>query len=968
MARKWSVVCDFVQALFLSLISFWTNLWTRQGRRRIVWVLGLGALLLVLGSSPGVAQQAGQVSGEMTDADAMTAIELDAENLPDGLMRLYREGLYSEAIQKLEQVIEHEQNATRKAILQVNLGRLYSEVGRQLIACRTLKKAFGIETDICNEEESTNLQEEVFTRDLIKGSLSKLNATQAKSLIILGSTLRKIGELDTSRQVLEESLKLLSELELSLNEIYNLNSSLSSTLGDTYRALGNLERDRGSIPQYDYIPWEFRRRYKVANSNSFEKAISLYELSLDNYKSSVSILQKSLEQDTNISLAQIKKNQALINLSKLNQISVLINQLGITRENNLTKLNEALAIANDLESSNSFDDLSNHNSTLKIYADITLSKNLNYLNQIVKKYGLDDLRQFSEERILDFLESSINESKNIKGESKILSEGYSIGSLGGFYEYLSIKYSQPKNIYQQSFSKYNRLSIQKTFEAINTIQRGQYPIISYQLKWQIGRLLDSKRKNLSDHRKSSENQIPKYKQEIIGFYRSAVFDLESARDSLQSINSNTQYSFRDDVEPVYRELVDLILEGSQVDQRQLIEARSLVDRLQLSELENFFQCKLNRDIRISIDEKIQDVDNTLVVYPIILKNRIEVIVKTKGIASKSRLESLPVDDTPYLQVEEVINDFRAELTRGGEYFRNQGKDLGNTLYTWLIKPLEDKGLLEENDTIILVLDGPFRSIPIASLYDKEQKRFLVEKYKLAISTGLDVSETNIERKLSALIVGQSLDVGVNELPSLPNVSGDDGEVETIAQKLRDNRVGNVKTLLDEGLTTASLEAEAEAFSYSVIHIATHGQFSSDPEETYIIPAPNEKIQLNTLTELFKENSDSVVELLVLSACETAEGDRRAILGLAGITTIRSGTRSTLGSLWSVDDESTAIFMRRFYEELLRTSGSSETRVNKAEALRNTQLAFLEEDKRDIYTPYHWAPFILVGDWQTKLIP
>jgi CHAT domain-containing protein len=92
----------------------------------------------------------------------------------------------------------------------------------------------------------------------------------------------------------------------------------------------------------------------------------------------------------------------------------------------------------------------------------------------------------------------------------------------------------------------------------------------------------------------------------------------------------------------------------------------------------------------------------------------------------------------------------------------------------------------------------------------------------------------------------------------------------------------------------------------------------------------------------------------LSACETASGDSRASLGLAGIA-IRSGARSTLGTLWQVNDNATSIFMAEFYQQL------ATSKVSKAEAIRNAQLALLQS--REYKNPFFWAPFVLVGNWE-----
>ena len=89
--------------------------------------------------------------------------------------------------------------------------------------------------------------------------------------------------------------------------------------------------------------------------------------------------------------------------------------------------------------------------------------------------------------------------------------------------------------------------------------------------------------------------------------------------------------------------------------------------------------------------------------------------------------------------------------------------------------------------------------------------------------------------------------------------------------------------------------------------------------------------MDNLLQVEKENQSIPIELLVLSACQTAVGDNRSTLGLAGVA-VRAGARSTLATLWSVDDKSTAELMSKFYYQLINTDG-----INKAEALQKVQI-------------------------------
>ena len=141
----------------------------------------------------------------------------------------------------------------------------------------------------------------------------------------------------------------------------------------------------------------------------------------------------------------------------------------------------------------------------------------------------------------------------------------------------------------------------------------------------------------------------------------------------------------------------------------------------------------------------------------------------------------------------------------------------------------------------------------------------------------------------------------------------------------------------------------------MLHFATHGQFSSNVDQTFIL-AWDKPITLYDLKDLIEKRQQpfrKAIDLLVLSACETAAGDKRASLGLAGVA-VQAGTRSTIATLWSVDDESSSLFMETFYAAL------SQPGMTKSEALRQTQLKLLKDP--DYRHPFHWAPYVLVGNW------
>jgi CHAT domain-containing protein len=182
------------------------------------------------------------------------------------------------------------------------------------------------------------------------------------------------------------------------------------------------------------------------------------------------------------------------------------------------------------------------------------------------------------------------------------------------------------------------------------------------------------------------------------------------------------------------------------------------------------------------------------------------------------------------------------------------------------------------------------------------------------------------------------------------------ELANVVNELRQiEAVTSTEVLLNQAFTRTNLQQQIDSGKFSAVHIATHGRFSSDPDATFIV-AYNELLKSQDLNDLLRTNlqdRSGFIDLLVLSACETAQGDERATLGLAGIA-VRAGARSTVSTLWQVGDRSTAIVMGEFYQRLTASN------MTTAEALHQAQLALFSE--YGYRSPYIWAPYVLVGNW------
>ncbi|MEL7039233.1 MAG: CHAT domain-containing protein [Cyanobacteria bacterium J06592_8] len=486
-------------------------------------------------------------------------------------------------------------------------------------------------------------------------------------------------------------------------------------------------------------------------------------------------------------------------------------------------------------------------------------------------------------------------------------ESHALGSLGQLYEQQE-KWQDAK-IYTQ--------------EALLLSQSLQADEISYQWQWQLGRIL--------------KDQVKPNQESAIAAYQEAVQTLQSLRKDLVAVRQDVQFDFRDRVEPVYRELVDLLLTPENPSPENLKQARDVIENLQLAELDNFFQdACLNTQ-----PQAIDQIDpNAVVIYEIILGNRLEVIASFPN--QQLFHYRIAIAKT---ELENTQKQLRFELQKPHAYQEIQ--QLSQQMYQWLFQPLESQ--LKGDETLVFVLDGQLRNLPMSVLYDGQQ--YLVEKHPVVIEPGLQLLDPKpINRPLNALSAGlvEPPEEFRQQFAALNNVPQE-------LQKIQDVGVDS-QQLLNEEFNRDNLEKQMSSNSFKVIHLATHGQFSSQAEKTFIL-ASDGPINIQQLEDLFRsreQNRSRIIDLLVLSACETAPGDNRAVLGLAGVA-VRAGARSTVASLWSLSDESAVEFMGYFYTSLIQ--GKS-----RAEALRQAQLAFLQQ-KNKYDAPLFWAPYILVGDWR-----
>jgi CHAT domain-containing protein len=455
------------------------------------------------------------------------------------------------------------------------------------------------------------------------------------------------------------------------------------------------------------------------------------------------------------------------------------------------------------------------------------------------------------------------------------------------------------------------------------------PDIAYQWQWQRGRILRATGQSVA----------------ALQSHRAAFTTLQSIRSNLVATPTDVQFSFRERVEPVYRDYVDLLLQTAGTSDAQpkarpkaqslLEQARFVIESLRVAELDNFFRTACLEGQTISLDA-VQQTD-AAVMYPIILRDRLDIILKLPQ--QPLRLYRSAVSQ---IELERTLEQFRTALEQ--PFTAPEGRQLGQRLYDWLIAPMQADLDLASINTLAFVLDGPLRSIPIAAL--RHQNQYLLERYTIALSPSLRLLNPQPlqQRGFNTLAAGLT-----EERHGFSALSFVGAEINKIQAEV------SSRVLLNQDFTTTQLQAQIIQRPYPIVHLATHGQFSSNAEQTFLL-AWDRPINVNELSALLKQQEtteETPIELLVLSACETAQGDQRAALGLAGIA-VQSGARSTLATLWSVDDESSAALIGPFYRQLAQGQRS------KAEALRQAQLSLLQNPK--FRHPRYWAPYVLLGNW------
>ncbi|WP_176453266.1 CHAT domain-containing protein [Pseudanabaena sp. SR411] len=481
-------------------------------------------------------------------------------------------------------------------------------------------------------------------------------------------------------------------------------------------------------------------------------------------------------------------------------------------------------------------------------------------------------------------------------------------------------------------------------------------------------------------------------------YKYAISQLEKARYLMSISDELAAYLFISEYSFLYQSLTKLLLNHGRV-----MEALQVLDLLKVQELDGYLKnikgngrtikgirileseekifsnllsirleksSEINRQLANQFQQlpkseinKVPDYLNqipqgTVLLYPFILGDRLEIILFSPN--------SLPINRTVKIskdQLQELVTEFRAGLQNNGYA---DVKIPAAKLYDLLIKPIEAELIQFKADTILYAPDGQLRYVPLAALYDGKQ--WLIEKYRISNLIAYTLTDFTANPKTQPSILAGAYGNGNHKSgeATLSPLPATIKEVQAIA-----NSFTNSVTFIEDKFSRPAIESQLK--NYNILHLATHAEFNTGvPDNSFIIFGNGDKIRLNEITDWQIPN----INLIILSACQTGLGklgEGVEILGF-GYQVQKAGAKNAIASLWKVDDAGTQALMEAFYGELKKGD------VTITEALRRAQIAMIKSDQKgtgsdragirivgtvpsssSLSHPYYWSAFFAIGN-------
>lgn len=427
-------------------------------------------------------------------------------------------------------------------------------------------------------------------------------------------------------------------------------------------------------------------------------------------------------------------------------------------------------------------------------------------------------------------------------------------------------------------------------------------------------------------------------------YAEAVAVIVRRRDTLIPDESRAgEAGLQAELRPLLAAQADFLLRrapvGAGFERAGLVEeARQSIELARSIEIESFVG---DPCIRRGISSDLADLPaDAAVLYPVAIGGEAFVLLGTRegatlrraGVSAQAVQEAaarLRRAFTPRT----LSNDYQADAT---------------LLYAGVMAPVED--LLRRNglSTVLYAPVGALRDAPLAAFLSPEG-RFVAQDFAVATVLSLSLIDPTEQQERPYQALAAGISDAVEDFEALPAVRA---ELEAVRSSVR------AQTLLNERFNRQTLEQGLASDRLNIVHLATHGSFGGNFRQSFVLGHEG-PIYLDELNQLVSRARirEAAINLLTLSACETAAGDDSAVMGLAGAA-FASGADTVIGALWQVSDESTARLFGDFYADMAGRQGSGAPR-NKALSLAEAQRRAIAEGRH----PFEWSGFVLIGKWR-----
>lgn len=859
----------------------------------------------------------------------------------------YNAGNFRNAIKQWQDaLLQYKNDPSGAAIIHENLARAYQELGQNKEAIESLSVA------IYNYNALNNIPQVGRMKSELAQVYNNLGQPRKAIAFLCGKLVEKSQSSESQAMEIKCTPESAEQIATKYNDKRGMVAALG-ILGEAYRRIGNydqaiqyLHAAKQISPEYEFLvlnslgnAYRNRAQLQELQANSalqagiIEKEKELTQKSMADYNKARAYFQNSVElaRSSKQALAEMRGLLNLIQLSSQTSKTKFFNEATNNTYNDALKVLEVLP-----------------DSATKVYGTIDLAY-LQHTDKRISPFTICPQQLVaSDDKVLNLLNQAVLSSTNLQSERL---QSYSNGALGHFWECRgdnkqALKYTQKAIIAADS-----KLSSKDSL---------------YLWEWQAGRILEK------------ENQ----KEQATASYQRAFDILEDIRNDILTAERDVQFDFRDVVRPLYRTLaqsrLELLYKGASDKGRteELSKVVNTIDALKLAELQNYFgnDCVLSGLNPKQVGELLKDdsvkFKDTAFLSSIILDGKTGILLQLPNQITKFRwIEDLNQQGASKIvsnnTLEKTIQKFRKSLIDAKKIFEYDTTTAAQ-LFDWIIRPILADIDPDKIKTLVFIQDGFLRSVPMAALYDSQLHKYLVETYAVATTPSLRVTAPKLRARgmQKALILGLTKEATIDG-KSFPALKSVESEVKSL-QTLFPNSV----PLIDTNFISKNFQNRLEKATYPIVHVASHAQFGIIPEDTFIVAGKNEatgkneKLSISQLENSLRKlnNKSNSVELLALTACQTAVGDDRATLGLAGVA-LQVGVKTAIASLWSVEDKSVSVLIKEFYTNYRNTG------ISIAEALQKAQIKMINARKspsKDIITiydnPAYWAPMIIIGNW------